>query len=134
MNTVDFLQLWLSAQRVRYSSVGGENHGYKNPAPCLVLKNGEVLSIQAGETLSSYPKEVFGPYTSVEVLFKHNRESTLEWKEFVFGGYLNHIHDYEDEPFGWVDINKLSAFIDYCGGIAIAQTIERIKAKSQEAL
>ena len=93
-----------------------------------------MLSIQAGETLSSYPKEVFGPYTSVEVLFKLNRESTLEWKEFVFGGYLNHIHEHEHEPFAWVDIDKLSAFIDCCGGIAIAQTIERIKAKSQEAL
>ena len=134
MNTIDFLQLWLSAQTVRYSSVGGENHGYKDPAPCLVLKNGEVLSIQAGETLYSYPKEVFGPYTSVEVLLIHNRESTLEWKEFVFGGYLNHIDDYKDAPFGWVDINKLSAFIDYCGGIAVTQTIAHSEWVQQEAL
>ena len=133
MNTVDFLQLWLSAQTVRYSSVGGENYGYKDPAPCLVLKNGEVLSIQAGETLYSYPKEAFGPYESVEVLFIHNRDSSLSWKEFVFGGdYFDHIHEHEHEPFSWVNMDRLSAFIDCCGGIAIAQTIERIKAKSQE--
>ena len=55
MKTVDFLQLWLSMPR---------ETGILNapvPKPVLILESGEVLSIQAGETLCSYPKENVGP-------------------------------------------------------------------------
>ena len=131
MNTVDFLQLWLSAQRERVESIT-----YIEPTPHLTLMSGASISVQAGEQLYCTPKAAIGPYTSVEVLAKRNpdylflaglnSESFNSWNEFVYGS------DYKEyliagQPFSNVDIDKLAGLIDYHGGVDVKATLQTIK-------
>jgi len=121
MNTVDFLQLWLSAQRERVESIT-----YIEPTPHLTLMSGASISVQAGEHLYCTPREAFGPYSAVEVLASENSESFNSWNEFVYGS------DYKEyliagQPFSNVDIDKLAGLIDYHGGVDVKATLQTIK-------
>ena len=145
MKTVDFLQLWLSAKSVtKYTSESlAEKYGeeqavfnYKEPAPYLYLKNGAIFSIQAGETLYCCPRTPFGPYETVEVLIIGSSPASLDWLEFVFNNnYSDYLQDNDlSEPFSYVNIHKLSAFIDHCGGIDVAKTLENRSVKEKESI
>ena len=116
MKTVDFLQLWLSMPR---------ETGILNapvPKPVLILESGEVLSIQAGETLCSYPKENVGPYTAVEVY-------PTTWNEDVYGE-KDESTDYPVAFF--VNIGVLARLIEGHGGVNVSATLEKMAVREAE--
>ncbi len=116
MKTVDFLQLWLSMPR----ETGILNAPIAKPV--LILESGEVLSIQAGETLYSKPRENVGPYTEVEVY-------PTTWDEDVYGEKDELI----DHPVAaFVNIGKLAGLIDRHGGIDVRTTLEKMAVREAE--
>ena len=109
MNTVDFLQLWLSMPRETYI-------GAPLPTPALTLASGEVLSIQTGETLYSTPRERVGPYSEVEVF-------PFTWDEKVYGKTED---DSSNPVAAFVNIGKLAGLIDQNGGIDVPATLKEM--------
>jgi hypothetical protein len=101
MSTLDQLQAILMKPATEYRP----GMFYKEILPAINCADGTTLSVQASRTHYCSPRDDIGPYTEVEVW----NVSAAEVPDFEYSG---------DEPFAYVDINSVVAFIDRHGGLA----------------
>jgi hypothetical protein len=110
MNTLDFLQLWLSV----YTRDRKED--LPTPKPSLILGSGLEISVQAGQLWWSVPKTNVGPYEFVEVLPE-------DWWDELFGVKEGKY------PVAQVNIGQLAGLIDQHGGINVTKTLQNMADK-----
>ena len=101
MTTLAKLQAHLATKHTQL--IPGYFH--KELAEFITCADGVTLSVQASETHYCEPRDNKGPYTEVEVWCIRNCTAPVTQFEYE-----------EDEPSGYVPIEKVAAFIDQHGG------------------
>lgn len=91
---------------------------FKLPAPCLWLMDGTGISVQAGPSLYCTPKDLYGPYYSVEVGYP-----TREIKELL--PYAEESERPTGTVYGYVPVELVEKIIADAGGVCVELTIFR---------
>lgn len=95
----------------------GRGYAFLAIRPAIVCADGLTLSVQASDTHYSEPREIYGPYSAVEIGFPSDViPEIMEWAETP--------ETPTQTVYGWVPVEVVDAVIVAHGGITNAPKVQ----------